>query len=86
MRKLLTDGPERPVMWVNPKGKNQSAEFNVPIGGQSFKGQIAGATGVVSEPKPLKAELKELTAKDIEELERLRELEHHAIATGMSSM
>jgi hypothetical protein len=53
MRKILADGPDRPVMWVNVKGKNQSAEFTVPIGGKSFRGQIEGATGVVIEPGPL---------------------------------
>jgi hypothetical protein len=85
MRKILADGPDRPVMWVNPTGKNQSAEFTVPIGGKSFRGQIEGATGVVIEPGPLKAEMKELTVEDIEKLERLMELEQQAIAAGGST-
>jgi hypothetical protein len=85
MRKILADSPDRPVMWVNPKGKNPSAEFSVPIGGKPFKGQIVGATGVVSEPQTLKAEVKELTSQDIEEIERLMEIDALARATGGSS-
>ena len=85
MRKLLTDGPERPVMWVKPKGRNQSAEFNVPIGGKSFWGQISATGGAVCERKPSKAEVQELTAEYVAELEQQMEFEHQAVATGGSS-